>query len=125
MKYWASLIFASLLEICWMYSLKFIDKSRLSAIQWKELFYSIEPWKAIFPVLGYVIFGLGNVLFFSFAMKKIPPSLAFAIWMGLALTGSIVIDYLFFNQSLSWIQILFLLLITIGIIGLKATFRVN
>jgi quaternary ammonium compound-resistance protein SugE len=108
-----------------MYSLKFIDKNRILSIQWNEIFHSLEPWKALLPILGYVLFGVGNVIFFSIAMKKIPVPLAFAIWMGLTLAGSIIIDALWFDQHLSWLQILFLAFIGIGIVGLKISSKFN
>jgi quaternary ammonium compound-resistance protein SugE len=108
-----------------MYSLKFIDKNRLSSIQWHEVFHSLEPWKALLPVLGYVLFGVGNVVFFSIAMKKIPVPIAFAIWMGLALVGSIIIDALWFKQHLNWLQILFVAFIGFGIVGLKIFSKLN
>jgi quaternary ammonium compound-resistance protein SugE len=102
-----------------MYSLKFIDRNQLSSIQWSEIFRSFEPWKALLPILGYILFGIGNVIFFSIAMKKIPVPIAFSTWMGLALVGSMLIDALWFKQHLSWWQILFIAFIGIGIIGLK------
>ena len=71
------------------------------------------------PVLGYVLFGIGNIIFFSMAMKKIPPSTAFAVWLGVAMAAAKLIDVTVFKQPYSFTQIFFILLILAGVLGLK------
>lgn len=73
------------------------------------------------PLLGYIAFGVGNIIFFSLAMRKIPPSTAFAVWLGVAMAFAKVIDITVFKQPFSMTQMLFILLILIGVVGLRAS----
>lgn len=118
---WIYLFGASLMEICWMYSLKFISKERLSQIRFVELFDHIEHWWAILPVVGYIVFGIVNILLFSAAMKQIPTATAFAVWTGTALVGAKLLDTYYFGESINMQQIVCTILILIGIVGLKSS----
>ena len=71
------------------------------------------------PLVGYIIFGLSNIYFFSMAMKGIPASTAFAVWMGLALVFSKTMDVFVFSEPYNMQQILFTGVLLIGIVGLK------
>ncbi len=117
--YWIYLLIAAFMEIFWLYSLKFISKDKIMAIVWKDFFSSTEPIMTLLPVLGYIGFGIANVIAISMAMKGIPASTAFGAWMGLALIGSKLIDITFFDEPYTIKQFLFIGLILIGIIGLK------
>jgi quaternary ammonium compound-resistance protein SugE len=68
---------------------------------------------------GYIGFGIANMLFFVKAIQKIPASIAFSIWTGLALTGITLVDGLFIHIELSIAQIISIFLILVGVIGLK------
>jgi len=117
--HWIYLLIASCFEVCWLYSLKFIDLKKIKAIPLKEYFSSLEHWTAILPVLGYVVFGIGNIIFFSLAMKKLPASTAFAVWLGVAMAAVKVIDITVFKEPYSTMQLFCILLILAGIVGLK------
>ena len=73
------------------------------------------------PAVLYVLFGVINIIFFSKAMEKIPASMAFAVWMSLALVGVKLTDIIILKESFSLLNLLFFLLILIGIIGIKLT----
>ncbi len=107
------------MEVCWIYSLKWLDFGRIRAIELTHLWMRWEPWWALLPLLGYIVFGLGNIYFFSLAMKGIAPSTAFAVWMGLALVGTKAIGIVLFNEAWNWTQLLFIALILTGVVGLK------
>ena len=118
MIYWIYLFIASLFEIGWMISLRAIRFSALKDISiisgvWRENF------KILLPFLGYIFFGLGNIYFFSIASKQIPPSVAFAVWMGIALCGLRLIEVWFYKTPGSAMDYFFMLLILISIVGLK------
>ena len=119
MTAWIYLLVASCFEVCWIYSLKWLDMKRIAQIKPSTLVGSIEPWQALFPLLGYIAFGLGNIYFFSQAMKTIQASTAFAVWMGLALVFSKGVDILVFKEAYNMQQLFFTLLVLLGIIGLK------
>jgi len=116
---WIYLFLASLLEIAWTFSLQFMDVKKLKAIQWREFFSLGSHWAILAPFAGYIIFGVGNVLFFSMAMKEIPASTALAVWMGATLIGVKIIEISYFRQSYDLSQFFYMALILIGIVGLK------
>jgi quaternary ammonium compound-resistance protein SugE len=72
-------------------------------------------------LVGYVVFGVANIIFFSTALKHISPAVGFAAWMGLTMLGIKLIDSLYFKQPTSLGQVVFMAFILIGIIGLKGT----
>ncbi len=119
MNPWLSLIIASFLEVCWIYSLKLLDFKKILSFHVSRLFTEMEGWMALLPLLGYIFFGLGNIYFFSMAMKGIAPSTAFAAWMGLALVLSKVVDVAILKAAWNWQQVLCFLLILTGVAGLK------
>jgi quaternary ammonium compound-resistance protein SugE len=55
------------------------------------------------------------------AMKTIPVSTAMAIWFGVALIGVKIVDTYYFKVPFAYSQLFFMLLIIIGVIGLKRT----
>ena len=119
MNPWVSLIVASFLEVCWIYSLKLLDFKKIISMHITRLFTQMEGWLALLPLMGYIFFGLGNIYFFSMAMKGIPPSTAFAAWMGLALVLTKIVDVTILKTSWSWPQVFCFLLILAGVAGLK------
>lgn len=119
MIYWIYLLIASFLETGWMLSLKYISFSAL-----KNLSFQSAGWKGsalvIAPFIGYVVFGIGNIYCFSVATKHIPVSIAFAIWMGVALCSIKVIEIVFYKQTGSFMEYVFMAMLLVAIIGLKS-----
>lgn len=67
---------------------------------------------------------LGMILSFVFlarALKDLPMSLAYPIWTGIGAIGTVVVGIVFLKDQLSPLTYLFLILVVIGIIGLKMT----
>ncbi len=58
-------------------------------------------------------------LFLWLAQKTIPIGTAYAIWTGIGAAGTFIIEILVFKDSASVCRILSVLLIIIGVIGLK------
>jgi quaternary ammonium compound-resistance protein SugE len=119
--HWFYLFLASVLEVCWIYSVKFLDFKKVMNITWKDLLSDYSQCKPLIPLIGYLFFGLTNIILFSFAMRKIPASTAFAVWMALALVGAKIVEVAWFKESFSWANLFFVVLILVGIIGLKTT----
>ena len=71
------------------------------------------------PFVGYILFGLANIYLFSLAIKQIPTATAFAVWMAITLIFIKAAELAFFNQRISWTELFFMLLIMVGILGLK------
>ncbi|HEY4060611.1 MAG TPA: SMR family transporter [Puia sp.] len=116
---WIYLLIASLFEIAWTFSVKFMDVKGLRALQWRALFSQGSGWAVLAPFAGYVVFGVGNIVFFSLAMKDIPASTALAVWMGVTLIGVKLAEMSFLKQPYDLYQFFYMALILIGIVGLK------
>ena len=116
---WIYLLIASLFEIAWTFSLKLMNVRKLKAIQWRSFFSQISNWAVLAPFAGYVLFGIGNIVFFSMAMKEIPASTALAVWMGTALIGVKLVELFLFKGTFDVYQFVYMSLILIGIVGLK------
>jgi quaternary ammonium compound-resistance protein SugE len=116
---WVYLFIASCFEVCWIYSLKWLDMKAIGRIKFATIFSDPKPWEALLPLVGYIAFGLGNIYFFSQSMKTIQASTAFAVWMGLALVFSKAVDILVFKEAYTIQQLAFTFVVLVGIIGLK------
>ena len=117
---WLYLIIAAVFEIAWTFSLKFLDFKKIGAIRWQLFFRNKEQLLVVAPLLGYILFGLANVFFFSLATKHISTSTALAVWMGIALIGVKLVDISIFKEAWHPSQFFYLALIVAGIIGLKS-----
>ena len=118
MTHWFYLMIAALFEAAWIFSLKFLNMKQLFSIKMNQL-QSISEWKIFLPFGGYIVFGLCNIYFFSLAMKSIPASTAFAVWMAMALIFSKILDIFVFNEAYNYQQIFFTGVVLLGIVGLK------
>ena len=120
MKSWIFLFVASLFEIGWMFSLKFIHFENLKKISWHTITATpMHDVLIVLPFLGYVFFGIGNIYCFSMAMKGIPTSTAFAVWMAVALAGVKLVEVFFFKEPFKNIDYFYLTLLLVAIVGLK------
>ena|SRR5687767_3328538 len=119
--HWIALIFAAAFEVLW-----FICVSYLKNISWEEIrdlsFLESESWELkLGAMAGYVVFGILNMLCFSKAVQKIPETIAFSVWTGLAVVGLQMNDAFNVDIFSTPIKLVFIGLIVIGVIGLKTT----
>ena len=117
---WLYLMIASVMEMAWIISLKYLDFKSIKLIHWSTFFQNKTGILTLSPLIAYILFGLGNVVFFSAATKTIALSTAFAVWLGVALVGTVLIDILYFKESYTFLQLLFMAMIILGVVGLKA-----
>ena len=99
---WFILFLAGLAEITWAVALKYADG-----------FHKLIP--TIITVVGYV----ASLLLLSKALEKLPLGTAYAIWTGIGMVGTALLGILLFKEQLTLVQTIFLLMIIIGIVGLK------
>ena len=99
---WAILAIAVCTEIVWALSLK-----------WAA---TVGTWQAsAVPItLSFV-----NMALLAFAMRGISAGTAYAIWTGLGAVGVIIGGILYFDEKVNGIQIGFMALIVIGVVGTK------
>ena len=99
---WVILAIAVFTEICWALSLK-----------WAA---TIGSWQAsIVPVsLSFV-----NMALLALAMRGISAGTTYAIWTGLGAVGVIIGGVFWFGEKVNGVQIGFMALIVIGVVGTK------
>ncbi|MEA5460932.1 SMR family transporter [Arcicella sp. LKC2W] len=115
---WFYLILAAGLEACWMFSLKFLSFTKFKILNFQN-FTKSEGLTIWLPLAGYIIFGITNTYFFSLAMKNIPTAIAFTIWTAISILFIKMVEVIFLHGKISLPEIGFLVLILIGIVGLK------
>ena len=101
---WILLVLAGLLEIGWAVGLKYTDGFR-------RLIPSLVVGAAI----------AGSLLLLSMAVRNPPIGTAYAVWLGIGAFGATVCGILLFNETVTPVHALFLALLVVAIIGLKAT----
>ena len=116
---WIYLILASCCEIAWFYCIGYLNKLTFRELYTFSFLQKEDVYLTIVAIVGYILFGIANMLLFMKAIQKIPASIAFSIWTGVALVGITIIDGLFLNINLTIQQIGSIALIIIGVIGLK------
>lgn len=98
-KSWAYVVLAGLIEILWVIGLK----------------YSNNGLEVAITIL---------LILFSFyllvqATKTIPVATTYAVFTGIGTAGTTIVGILVFEDAFSWLKILFLTLLLVGILGLK------
>ncbi|UDI77674.1 QacE family quaternary ammonium compound efflux SMR transporter [Staphylococcus taiwanensis] len=96
---WLKVIFAGLIEVVWVVGLNNA--------------HDIKTW-----LFTLIFIALSFYLVIS-ASKYLPVGTVYAVFVGIGAAGTIIIDMLLFGQPFSLIKIILLLLLIIGIIGLK------
>ena len=99
---WLFLLIAGLSEVGWAYYLK---KSEGFTQLWPSL---------LFLLLLGVSMGL-----LALAIRDIPIGIAYPVWTGIGAVGAVVVGMLFFGEPFGLLKGLFLMMIIVGILGLK------
>jgi quaternary ammonium compound-resistance protein SugE len=99
---WIFLLFAGFFEICFTIALKFSS-----------------GFTKLIPSIITVIFITLSFFCIAQAIKTIPIGTAYAVWAGIGAAGTVVCGIVFFGDSTHVIRLLSIMLIVIGIIGLK------
>jgi quaternary ammonium compound-resistance protein SugE len=99
---WIFLLLAGFFEICFTISLKYS-----------------QGFTKLIPSIITVIFIVMSFFAVSQAMKTIPIGTAYAVWAGIGAAGTVVTGIIFFGDSAHIVRLLSIMLIIIGIIGLK------
>lgn len=101
---WIFLFFAGLLEVFWSTCLKLSEG---------------------FSILKFSVLTVGGMilsfLFLAQATKQLPLGTSYAVWTGIGALGAVIVGIVLFKESLSPARLIFVALLLIGIIGLKAT----
>lgn len=74
-------------------------------------------WPSVLTIAAMVI----SMFLLSLAVRTIPIGTGYAIWTGVGAVGAVLFGVAFFGESATPARMLFLLMIVIGILGLKLT----
>jgi len=99
---WSMLFLAGIFEIIWAVAMK----------------YSIG-FSVLIPSIITVAAYLLSAVFLALALKNLPLGTAYVMWVGFGIAGTTILGVLLFQEKLTLLQILSIILIIIGIIGLK------
>jgi len=101
---WIYLLLAGILEAVWAVGLKYTNGFT-------------RPWPSI--LVGAAI--AGSMFLLALALKSIPVGTGYAVWVSVGILGAALSGPLLFDQPLRPIQLVFLGLLLVAIIGLKVT----
>ncbi len=101
---WLFLFLAGLTEIGWAIALKYS-----------------HGFTRIIPSVITIVVMISSFFLLAQSLKTIPIGTAYAIWTGIGIVGTIILGIILFDEPISFIRLLFLSLILIGIVGLKLT----
>jgi len=99
---WLILFLAGIFEVVWAIGLKYTHG-----------FTKITP--TIFTIIAMII----SFYLLSLALKSLPLGTAYAIWVGIGTIGTVIAGAILFSEPTSTIRIVSIILILVGIIGLK------
>lgn len=101
---WFYLIGAGILEVVWAVGLKYT-----------------QGWTKPWPSLGTGAAMIVGFILLSQALKTIPLGTAYAIWTGIGAVGTAIAGMILFDEPRDIARILCILLVVIGVVGLKFT----
>lgn len=101
---WILLILAGLLEAFWAVGLKFTDGFS-------------KPLPSL--IVGTAI--VMSMVLLALALRDLPVGTAYAVWVSIGILGAAIAQPLLFHQPLKPLQVGFLVLLIIAVVGLKVT----
>ena len=101
---WVYLVIAGVMEVFWSTCLKLSEGFTVLKF-------------TVLTIVGMVV----SFLFLSQATRTLPLGTSYAIWTGIGALGSVVVGMLLFKEAMFPLRAIFVCLLLVGIIGLKAT----
>lgn len=101
---WIYLLIAGILEMGWAIGLKYT-----------------HGFSNLVPSILTLISMAASFLFLSLALRDLPISMAYAIWTGIGIVGTVIAGLILFQETLTPWQSLSVVLIVAGLIGLRLT----
>ena len=99
---WFYLFIAGIFEIVWAVGIKYCNEFRITV-----------------PLILVVIAMISSMVFLGLATRTIPMSIAYAVWTGIGIVGVFTYGVLILKDPISVSDIIFVIMILAGIIGLK------
>ncbi|UJL48335.1 multidrug efflux SMR transporter [Virgibacillus sp. NKC19-16] len=96
---WLLVVIAAAFEVGWATGLKYANNT-----------------------LTWTLTGIAVIISFWLLLKaatSLPTSTAYAVFAGLGTVGTVIVDIFFFNAAINMWMIIFIVLLLVGVIGLK------
>lgn len=98
---WIYVLFAAIIEVVWVLGLRFSE----NLIHWG----------------GTIIAIILSFYFIIKACEELPSGTVYAVFTGSGAAAIVCIDIIFFKATFSFYQLFFIMLIIVGVIGIKLT----
>ena len=103
---WIYLLIAGIFEICWAAGMKYCD--------------ILKPNLSLFFV---AFSATASIVFLGLATKTIPIAVAYAVWSGFGIIGVYLYDVYVLKEPITTVNVIFIAVTLVGVIGLKLTSR--
>lgn len=100
--HWLMLLLAGVFEVTWACAMKYSNG-----------FTVMVP--TVITIVGYI----ASALFLTLALRHLPLGTAYAMWTGFGIVGTSVLGIYLFQERLTAPQVFCIILIILGIVGLK------
>lgn len=80
-----------------------------------------EGFSKLWPSVVTCFSGAGSFYLLMLSLKSLPLGTAYAVWTGMGAVGVAIIGIFLFKESSDWIRLTSIMMIVIGIVGLKLT----
>ncbi len=98
-RHWVRVFAAAFLEVFWVIGLA----------------HAYDFWTWTGTIIALII---SNYLMIT-AAQVLPAGTVYAVFVGLGTAGTVISEILFFGEAFKWVKILLILLLLVGVIGLK------
>jgi quaternary ammonium compound-resistance protein SugE len=99
---WFYLLLASVFEVTWAVAMKYSNGFTVL-------------WPSLITAVTYVL----SAVFLSFSLKDLNLGTAYAMWTGVGIVGTSVLGVFLLQEKLSVPQVLCVVLIVVGVVGLR------
>lgn len=101
---WILLFIAACFEVAWAGTMKLT-----------------EGFTRLWPSVLNLCCMAGSVFLIETAVKVLPVGTAYAVWTGIGAVGAVLLGIFIYHEPVSFLRLLFLFLILVGIVGLNLT----
>lgn len=95
---------AGLLEVAWAIGMKYTDGFT-------------KLWPSVLTIAGIIV----SMYLLALAQRTLPIGTAYAVWVGIGAAGTAILGIFLLGEPASAARIVFLAMLVVSIIGLKAT----
>lgn len=99
---WLLLVVAGVFEFVWAIGLKYSD-----------------GFSRFWPSVGTLLAMLVSFGLLGLAMRQLPVGTAYSVWVAIGVVGSVLLGAVLFQETLSPLRVVSILLILAGVVGLK------